>query len=80
MTSSQDCVHQYTETVKAVANYVGQEYMHGGDIRFMIENLQDYNFIRPADPQNGANQYETELWKKQLDMLEKRGDYTWTTR
>jgi hypothetical protein len=72
LTSSRDCVHQYAETVKAIADYVGQEYTHGGDIRFMIENLQDYNFTRPPDPPNGASQYEIESWKKQLDMYWKR--------
>jgi hypothetical protein len=41
-----DAVHQFTDTVKAIADYVGQEYTytHGGDIRYMVENLQDFNF------------------------------------
>jgi hypothetical protein len=69
---SRDCVHQYAETVKAIADYVGREYTHGGDIRFIIENLQDYNFVRLPDLPNGANQYEIESWKKQLDMYWKR--------
>jgi len=30
--SSKDAVHQFSETVKAIADYVGQEYTHGGDI------------------------------------------------
>jgi hypothetical protein len=55
--------------MKAIADYVGQKYTHRGDIRYMIENLVDYNFVRPADPQNGANQYEIEWWKKQLDLF-----------
>jgi hypothetical protein len=38
----------------------------------MIENLKDYNFIRPADPDSDTNQYEVESWKKQLDMYWKR--------
>jgi len=63
-------VHQYAETVKPIADYVG--YILGGDIRFMIESLQDYNFTRPPDPPNGASQYEIESWKKQLDMYWKR--------
>jgi hypothetical protein len=70
LTSSRDCVHQYAETVKPIADYVG--YILGGDIRFMIESLQDYNFTRPPDPPNGASQYEIESWKKQLDMYWKR--------
>ncbi len=72
LTLSRDCIHQYAETVKAIADYVGQEYTHGGDIRFMIENFQDYNFTRPADPPNGANQYEVESWMKQSDMYWKK--------
>jgi len=43
--ASKDAVHQFSETVKAIADYVGQEYTHGGDIRFMIENMEDYNFV-----------------------------------
>ncbi len=70
--SSKDAVHQYAETVKAIADYVGQEYTHGGDIRFMIENLTDYNFVRPTDPPANVNQYEVESWKKQLDLFWKR--------
>jgi hypothetical protein len=74
--SSKDAVHQYAETVKAIADYVGQEYTHGGDIWFMIENLTDYNFVRPADPLANVNQYEVESWKKQLDLFWKqRGIY-----
>jgi hypothetical protein len=29
--SARDAVHQFTETVKAFADYVGQEYTHGGE-------------------------------------------------
>jgi hypothetical protein len=70
--SSRDAVHQFAETVKAIADYVGQEYTHGGDIRYMIEKMEDYNFVRPADPPDNANQNEVESWKKQLDLFWKR--------
>jgi hypothetical protein len=70
--TAKGAVHQYAETVKAIADYVGQEYTHGGDIRFMIENLNDYNFVRPEDPAVNANEYEKESWKKQLDLFWKR--------
>jgi hypothetical protein len=39
--TSKDSVHYFAETVKAIADYVGQEYTHGGDIRYMIENMKD---------------------------------------
>jgi hypothetical protein len=39
--TSKDSVHHFTETVKVIADYVGQEYTHGGDIRYMIENMRD---------------------------------------
>ena len=29
LTSSRDCVHQYAETIKVIADYVSQEYTHG---------------------------------------------------
>ena len=28
--TAKDAVHQFAETIKAVADYVGQEYTHGG--------------------------------------------------
>jgi hypothetical protein len=67
-----DAVHQFTETVKAIADYVGQEYTHGGDIRFMVENFADYNFQRPENPEDDEDPYEMESWKKQLDLYWKR--------
>jgi len=73
LTSSRDCAHQYAETIEAIADYVGQEYTHGGDIRFMIENLQDYNLSRPPDPPNGASQYKIESWKKHYMYWKRRG-------
>lgn len=66
--SSGDAMHQFTKTVKAIADYVGQEYTHGGGIRFMIENMEDYNFQQPADPVVNANEYDKESRKKKLDL------------
>jgi hypothetical protein len=74
--SAKDAVHQFTETVKANADFVGQEYTHGGDIQYMIKNMADYNFVRPADPPANANEYDKESWKKQVDLFWKhRGIY-----
>ncbi len=66
--SARDAVHQFTETVKAIADYVGQEYTHGGDIQWMVENFADYNLQRPDNPVNNKDPYE----KKQLDLYWKR--------
>jgi len=55
--NTKEAVHQFAETVKAIADHAGQEYTHGGDI---IENLQDFNFQAPADPPANANQYMIE--------------------
>jgi len=70
--TSREAVHQFADTLKAVADYVGQQYTHGGDVRFMIENLQDFTFVRPPNPQDASDQYELESWKKQLDLHWKR--------
>jgi hypothetical protein len=70
--SLRDAIHQYADTVKAIADYAGQAYTHGGDIRFMIKNLEDYNFVRPENPDNEDNIFEMESWKKQLDIYWKR--------
>lgn len=70
--SSKDAVHQYGETIKAIANYVGQEYTLGGDISDMIKDFEDYNFVLPEDPPSNADQFKIESWKKQLDLSWKR--------
>jgi hypothetical protein len=62
--TSWEAVHQFADTLKAVSDYVGQQYTHGGDVRFMIKNLTDYTFVRPPNPQNANDQYELESWKK----------------
>ena len=41
--TSRESIHHFAETLKSIAYYVGQEYTHGGDIRFMIENLDDFS-------------------------------------
>jgi hypothetical protein len=38
----------------------------------MIENMSDYNFTRPANPEDEDDQFENESWKKQLDQYWKR--------
>jgi hypothetical protein len=68
--NSKEAVHH--ETVKAIVGYVRQEYTHGGDIRYMIDNLQDFNMTAPEDPPANANQYAVESWKKLLDLYWKR--------
>jgi hypothetical protein len=70
--TSRDVVHQFADMIKAIADYVGQEYTHGGDIRFLIENFDVYNFIRPPDPTPNVDQFEIKSWKKQLDLYWKR--------
>jgi hypothetical protein len=32
VSSKRDTIHQFADTIKAIANYVGQAYTHGGDI------------------------------------------------
>jgi hypothetical protein len=74
--SSRDAIHQFADTLKAIADYAGQVYTHGGDIRFMIENLEDYNFIQPENPEDEDNTFEMVSWKKQLDIYwMRRGIY-----
>ena len=74
--TSKDSAHHFSETMKAIADYVGQEYTHGGDIRYMIENMKDFNFVRPQDPPDNAGQFDIESWKKQLDLYwKRRGGY-----
>jgi hypothetical protein len=43
--TTREAVHQFVDTLKAIADHVGQQYTHGGDVRFMIENLTDYTFV-----------------------------------
>jgi hypothetical protein len=30
--TSREAIHQFAKTLKSIADYVGQEYTHGGDI------------------------------------------------
>jgi hypothetical protein len=62
--SAKDAVHQFAETMKAIAYYISQEYMHGG--------MQDFNFVHPVDPLANANQFNVKSWEKQLDLFQKR--------
>jgi hypothetical protein len=74
--TSREAIHQFAKTLKSIADYVSQEYTHGGEIRFMIENLDDFRFVRPQNPDPNAHQFEVESWKKQLDLFWKqRGIY-----
>jgi hypothetical protein len=66
-------VHQFSETIKAIADYVGQEYTHGGGIRYMIENLTDYNFVQPWNPDDENDLFKMESWKKHFNQYWKRG-------
>jgi hypothetical protein len=68
--TGRDSTHHFAETTKAITDYVGQEYTHGSDIRYTIENLTDYNFVRPGDPPAGASTYDVESWKKASPFLE----------
>jgi hypothetical protein len=65
-------VHQFSEMAKAITDHIGQKYTHGGDLRYMIENLEDFNLPRPVDPPANAGQYKVESWKKHLDIYWKR--------
>jgi hypothetical protein len=38
----------------------------------MIENMRDFNFVRPQDPPDNASQFDIRSWKKQLDLYWKR--------
>jgi hypothetical protein len=66
--TAKDAVHQFAEMVKAIAHYVGQEYTHGGDIRYMVENLENFTLQRPENPADEDDLFEMESWKKQLDL------------
>jgi hypothetical protein len=70
--SAKDAVQQFTNTIQVITDYIGQEYMHGGEIRCMMKHMEHFNFIRPADPPANANEYEKESWKKQLNLFWKR--------
>jgi hypothetical protein len=42
----------------------------------MIENLEDYHFVRPTNPDPNAHHFDIESWRKQLNLYWKcRGVY-----
>jgi hypothetical protein len=62
--SAKDVMHQFTDTIRVIADYVGQEYTHSGDIRFMVENFEDYNFQHPEKSENGKNKLDL-YWSRE---------------
>jgi len=74
--TSREAIHQFSETLKSIADYMGQEYTHGGDIHYIIENLEEFRFVRPQNLDPNAHQCDIEFCKKQLDLYWKcRGIY-----
>lgn len=71
--ASKEAIHQYSETVKAIADYMGQENTHGGDIRFIIENPNYYHFVRPTYPPPEANQHG----RNNLTYIGTEEGFTW---
>jgi len=42
----------------------------------MIENLTDFTFVRPPNPQNANDQYELESWKNSLIFTGNEEEFT----
>ncbi len=77
----QFAIHQFAEMLKAIADYVGQQYMHGGDIWYMIKNLRYYNFTRAVNQDNGENQFELEYsGRSNWIYIGREGEFIPTTR
>ena len=67
----------YTNTTKAIANYVGKEY--GRDMRTLVSHLTENTFTKPmqSTPESGqatASQMEVEEWKTKLNRYYKQQD------
>ena len=66
---------QFTKTTKEIAEYVGRTYKYGGDIRVVVNNLEEISITEPTDPPDGATKTQTRIWEKQVDEYVKRETY-----
>jgi len=63
---------KYTETMKQIANYVGSTYKNGGDIRKVIENVEEQTIPIPSDPPEGATVTMKAIWQEEIKLYMKR--------
>jgi hypothetical protein len=59
-----DC---YNVAMKELAEYVGREYTHGGDIRWMIENTKLFTVLMSKDPPNNVKATAMRIWERIID-------------
>jgi hypothetical protein len=74
--SSKDAVHQFSETVKAIADYVGQEYTHGGDIRYQEYFERIRNIVDVIKSLGGSLCDDMHMKEELPDQDRPRGGYT----
>jgi cytochrome c biogenesis protein ResB len=52
---------KFTKTTKEIAEYVGRTYKYGGDIRVVVNNLEEISITEPTDPPDGATNADPNL-------------------
>jgi hypothetical protein len=56
----------YTKTTNEIAEYVGRTYIHGADVRIVIESLEPAQWTTPADHGVGAGPTEMLIWTTEV--------------
>ena len=59
----------YTTTLKRIAEYVGAEYKHGGDISASITNGKLMNIPEPAQPPDYVDRFNVTRAEKLADII-----------
>ena len=62
----------YVKTTKELADYVGSTFSHGGDARYIIENLAMPIWTKPASLAVNADDVDKMIQKKEVEELKKK--------
>jgi hypothetical protein len=71
-----DCVngqqsYSYNVAIKEVAEYVGRDYVYGGDVHWTIENKKRFKVPMPADISTDASATNKRVWECRVDEFVK---------
>lgn len=62
----------YVKTTNEIADYMGANCKHGGDIRQAVFNLDPPNVLQPADPDDPNSATAIYLWQQKCQAWVRR--------
>jgi hypothetical protein len=63
---------RFNLVTKEIAEYVDREYQYGGDIRWTIENLENFKGEEPKELDITATGVQKRMWERRVDEYIKR--------